>query len=72
MPAWHEQSHRLPLLRGGLEYGPQGFGLQGSSSTTGSMAVEKESPSLSQLAYFMSSLSHFHKYLHDNRHFAAR
>ena len=51
MPAWHEQSHRSPLLRGGLEYGPHGFGLQGSSSTTGSMAVEKESPNLShQLA----------------------
>ena len=35
---WQEQLQRSPCLLGGLEYGPQGLGLQGSSSTTGSIA----------------------------------
>ena len=35
---WQEQSQRSPCLLGGLEYGPQGLGLQGSSSTIGSTA----------------------------------
>ena len=38
MLSWQEQSQRSPCLLGGLEYGPQGLGLQGSSSTTGSIA----------------------------------
>ena len=38
MLGWQEQSQRSPCLLGGLEYGPQGLGLQGSSSTTGSTA----------------------------------
>jgi hypothetical protein len=38
MFGWQEQSQRSPCLLGGFEYGPQGLGLQGSSSTTGSTA----------------------------------
>ena len=38
IPDWQVQSHRSPFLLGGLAYGPQGSGLQGSSSTTGAMA----------------------------------
>ena len=38
MFGWQEQSQRSPCLLGGLEYGPQGLGLQGSSSTIGSTA----------------------------------
>ena len=38
MLGWQEQSQRSPCLLGGLEYGPQGLGLQGSCSTTGSTA----------------------------------
>ena len=38
MLGWQEQSQRSPCLLGGLEYGPQGLGLQGSSSTIGSTA----------------------------------
>ena len=38
MFGWQEQSQRSPCLLGGLEYGPHGLGLQGSSSTIGSTA----------------------------------
>ena len=34
----HEQSQRVPRFRGVLEYGPQGLGSHGSSTTTGSIA----------------------------------
>ena len=37
MPGRQEQSQRSPFRRGGLALDPQGLGLQGSSSTTGSI-----------------------------------
>ena len=40
MPGKQEQSQRSPTFLGGLEYGPQGLGLQGSSATTGSIAAK--------------------------------
>ena len=40
IPGKQEQSQRSPTFLGGLEYGPQGFGSQGSSAITGSMAAK--------------------------------
>ena len=45
MPGRQEQSHRVSLRTGGLEYEPQGFGWQGSSASTGNIAgIEQLAP----------------------------
>ena len=56
MFGWQEQSQRSPCLLGGLEYGPQGLGLQGSSSTIGATArtcimliIERQTNTMSHL-----------------------
>ena len=37
IPGRQEQSQRSPRLLGKFVFGPHGFGIQGSSATTGSM-----------------------------------
>jgi hypothetical protein len=42
IPGRQVQSQRSPFRLGGFVYGPQGFGLHGSSSITGSIAKGKK------------------------------
>jgi hypothetical protein len=46
-----EHWHCSPTVRGGLLLGPQGFGWQGSTATTGSMARRTEELPIAQLKY---------------------
>ena len=41
IPGRHVHWHLSPMFLGGLVFGPQGFGLQGSSSMMGSMAIKQ-------------------------------
>ena len=55
IPGRHVHWHLSPTFLGGFVFGPQGFGLQGSSSMTGSIAINTKSKLQNITCTFMNT-----------------